>query len=176
MRVVITPMSVYNKPYSARIMSYLCIFDLVVGISLIITSTTVDKIEQLGFIAGGAFVMVAGLALGALSMQSCRTVQSVKYIMMPCCMNEAERKLLEEQAIARTPMLNVMLPVVMAQQQVNYQQQIGYQTQVQPMIIQNTPIQNAPQQFVNQQQNVAESAQRQVPSAITAPQEIMSVM
>ncbi|CAL5972554.1 Hypothetical_protein [Hexamita inflata] len=162
-RVIVTPMSVFNKPYPARIMSYLSIACLVVGIVLMIISSTAEKAKQLGFIAGGAFVIVTGLALGVVSMQSCRVVQSVKYIMMPCCMSETERKALEEQAMARTPMVG-MIPVIVTQQQVNYQQVGGYNTQVQPL-------QNA--QFVNQQQNVQTS--RQVPNAIT-PDEIMSAM
>ncbi|CAL6074576.1 Hypothetical_protein [Hexamita inflata] len=169
-RVIVTPMNVFNKPYPARIMSYLCIACLVVGIVLMIISSTAEKAKQLGFIAGGAFVIVSGLALGVVSMQSCRAVQSVKYIMMPCCMSETDRKALEEQAMARTPMVG-MIPVVVTQQQVNYKQVGGYQTQVQPMTVQ-APLQNT-SQFVNQQQNVP--ASRQVPNAIT-PDKIMSAM
>ncbi|CAL5972642.1 Hypothetical_protein [Hexamita inflata] len=169
--VIVTPLSVFNNPYPARIMSYLSIVCLVAGIVLMITSTTVDKIEQFGFIAGGAFIIVVGFALGALSMQSCRAVQSVKYIMMPCCVSETERKALGEQALARTQVFG-MMPVVVTQQQVNYQQQVGgYQAQVQPMIVQ-APMYNS--QFVNQQQNMQDS--RQIPNTIAASDEIMSVM
>ncbi|CAL5970524.1 Hypothetical_protein [Hexamita inflata] len=175
-RVIVTPISVFNKPYPARIMSYLSIACLIVGIVLMIISSTAEKAKQLGFIAGGAFVIATGLALLLLSMQSCRVVQSVKYIMMPCCMSETERKILEEQAMARTPMLNGVPNVlshqqvrVMNQYQMNQEQvQMSFQLsgQVQPNVLVQPMIQGVPQQFVNYQQTV------QQPAQITAPVQV----
>ncbi|CAL5972556.1 Hypothetical_protein [Hexamita inflata] len=91
---------------------------------------------------------------------------------MPCCMSETDRKALEEQAMARTPMLNGV-PVVLSHQQVrvmnqyqmnqeqvqmNFQHQSG-QVQVQPNVLVQPMIQGVPQQFVNYQQNAQQPAQ-----------------
>ncbi|CAL6081939.1 Hypothetical_protein [Hexamita inflata] len=196
-RQTITPISVFSKPTVPRILAYLSLGLLSAGIALVVTfATSEDQFDSFGFIAGGMICLFFGFALGMFSLQSCCLVQSFAYIMMPCCVSESERKRLEEQAKARTPMLNVMgmMPVVMNQQQMqmmNYQQQVGgfQYAQVQPTIVVQNPMQGAPQQqFANQQQNVANQQQNvmnqqnmaqpympapmQAPSAITAPVEL----
>ncbi|CAL6074630.1 Hypothetical_protein [Hexamita inflata] len=202
-RYQMTPMSIFSKPQVPRVLSFLSLCFLSAGIALVVTfATSEDQFDSFGFMVGGMFCLFIGFVMGMISLSACCAVKSLAYIMMPCCVSESERKRLEEQAKARTPMLNVMgmMPVVMNQQQMqmmNYQQQVGgfQYAQVQPTIVVQNPMQGAPQQqFANQQQNVVHQQQNvvnqqnvmnqqnmaqpympapmQAPSAITAPVEL----
>ncbi|CAL5970491.1 Hypothetical_protein [Hexamita inflata] len=196
-RYQMTPMSIFSKPQVPRVLSFLSLGLLSAGIALVVTfATSEDQFDSFGFMVGGMFCLFIGFVMGMISLSACCAVKSLAYIMMPCCVSESERKRLEEQAKARTPMLNVMgmMPVVMNQQQMqmmNYQQQVGgfQYAQVQPTIVVQNPMQGAPQQqFANQQQNVMNQQQNvmnqqnmaqpympapmQAPSAITAPVEL----
>ncbi|CAL5970546.1 Hypothetical_protein [Hexamita inflata] len=136
-----TPINVYNNPYSGRIMAYLSIFCILSGIALMITSSFIVQMHIFGYMIGGC-ILSLGSVLAGFSIQSCLSVQSVKYIMIPCCVSEAERKRLEELAKARTPMLGVMGISPVNQQQMQMmicQQQIGTYQYAQPVIVQSSP-------------------------------------
>ncbi|CAL5970499.1 Hypothetical_protein [Hexamita inflata] len=152
-RHIMTPLNIYNKPVLHRTLAYLGISLLSVGIALMVIFSTNQ--DQLGLMVGGLICLFFGTVLGMVSLVSCRVVQSVKYIMMPCCMSETDRKTLEEQAMTRTPMLNGV-PVVLSHQQVrvnqyqmNHEQvQINFQQsgQVQPNVLVQPMIQENVQQ------------------------------
>ncbi|CAL5970510.1 Hypothetical_protein [Hexamita inflata] len=171
-----TPLSIYNKPVLPRTLAYLGISLLSVGIALIVIfSTNQDQLGSPGLMVGGLICLFFGTVLGMISLVSCCIVQSFTYIMMPCCMGEAARKQLEEQATARTQSLSVMgmMPAVMNEQltqMLNGQQQIGgYQyVQVQPMMVVQNQTQGIPQELENQnqQQNIAQPF---IPAPMQAP-------
>ncbi|CAL5972490.1 Hypothetical_protein [Hexamita inflata] len=190
-RFKMTPMSIFSKPQVPRVLSFLSLCFNSAGIALIVTFLT-SEIDSFGFMVGGMFCLFIGSITFMISLSACFAVKSFAYIMMPCCVSESERKRLEEQAETRTPMLNEMdmIPVVINQKQmqmqmINYQQQVDGFQNVQPTIVVQNPIQDAPQQqqFANQQQNVVMNQQQnmaqpytpapmQAPSAITAPIEL----
>ncbi|CAL6081937.1 Hypothetical_protein [Hexamita inflata] len=166
-----SPIRMFKKPGVPRCFSYLSIIFIIVGVVLIITvaGNGSQSFENFGVIAGGAVCAFIGVAMGLYSISSCCLVQSCAYIMFPCCVGESERKALEEQAVVRTPMLNVvrMTQVTIPQNQVNQMnQQITQQQQQQAQPVQNQM--QVQQQFVNQQ-NVAKPYMPVPVSAITAP-------
>ncbi|CAL5970540.1 Hypothetical_protein [Hexamita inflata] len=180
-RMSITPTSVFNRPKVYCFMGYLGLCLLSAGIALIITFVTSDdQFSASGFMVGGMICLFLGFMFGVFSFTACRVVQSFAYIMAPCCINESEQKRLEEQAKARTPMLNFLgMPAMNQQQMQMMNQQMlnqagGYQNQalpnmqVHPMMVQ-APMQ-AQQQFVNQQQYIP--VPMQAPNLITAPAQL----
>ncbi|CAL5972560.1 Hypothetical_protein [Hexamita inflata] len=177
-RMSISPTTVFNHPKVYCFMGYLGVCLLLGGIALIITFVTSDdQFSASGFMVGGMICLFLGFMFGVFSFTACRVVQSFAYIMTPCCVNESDRKRLEEQAKARTPMLNFLGMPAMNQQQLQMMNQQmfqagGFQNQVQPntqvpMVVQ-APMQ-AQQQFVNQQYI---PVPMQAPNVITAPAQL----
>ncbi|CAL5970487.1 Hypothetical_protein [Hexamita inflata] len=166
-----SPIRMFKKPGVPRCFSYLSIIFIIVVLIITVAGNGSQSFENFGVIAGGAVCAFFGLAMGMYSISSCCLVQSCAYIMFPCCVGESERKALEEQAVVRTPMLNVvrMTPVTIPQNQLNQMnQQNGNQYQQQYQQAQQIVQNPVPQQFVNQQ-NAAQPYMPVPVSAITAP-------
>ncbi|CAL6074678.1 Hypothetical_protein [Hexamita inflata] len=180
------PLSVFNKPLIARVISFISLCFLAVGVALVVIFITREN--NFGYLAGGMACLFFGLIFMGVSISACCMVRSFTYIMMPCCISESERQRLRLLAEARTPMLNIMGVTTNAvnkqQTQVTNQQHISQysysQTQVQPKTVIQNPLQGV-QQFGYQQNNVINqlnvvqpymSAPIQAPVTINAPAEL----
>ncbi|CAL5970470.1 Hypothetical_protein [Hexamita inflata] len=180
------PLSVFNKPLIARVISFISLCFLAVGVALVVIFIT--RVNNFGYLAGGMACLFFGLIFMGVSISACCKVQSFTYIMMPCCISESERQRLQLLAEARTPMLNIMGVTTNAvdkqQTQVTNQQQIcqyscSQNTQVQPKIVVQNPLQEVQlfghQQNINQQNVNAQpymSTPKQGPVTINAPAEL----
>ncbi|CAL5972494.1 Hypothetical_protein [Hexamita inflata] len=196
-RLSITPVSVYNKPKVYGILGYLSTCLIIIGIALIFTFIfSDDQFSASGFMIGGMLSLFFGFAMGVFSCMACRMVQSFSYIMIPCCINESERKRLEELAKSKTPMLNVLgMPIMLTpqqqmqmnqqmmnqQMQINQQQVGGYQqaqiqpnVQVQPIIL---TMHGAPQRYkdaINLQQHIQQQFANQQQNNMNQQQNSMN--
>ncbi|CAL5978662.1 Hypothetical_protein [Hexamita inflata] len=152
-----SPLSIFDKPLVARVISFISVFLLPVGVALVVIFITIDN--NFGYLAGGIICLFFGLIYMSVSISACCMVRSFTYIMMPCCISESERQRLRLLAEARTPMLNNMGVTTNAvnkqQTQVTNQQQICEYSfsQNTPKIVVQNPLQGI-RQFGHLQNNV----------------------
>ncbi|CAL6074558.1 Hypothetical_protein [Hexamita inflata] len=94
---LINALNTFNKPNIFRVFAYVSICLLLVGLVQIIFYCIKNDLMYLDLITGAVFCIIGGLFLGAISVHVCVQLKSVKYILVPCCVNQSERKIIEDK-------------------------------------------------------------------------------
>ncbi|CAL5970542.1 Hypothetical_protein [Hexamita inflata] len=135
----INALNTFNKPIIFRVFAYVSICLLLAGLVQIVFYSIQNDLMYLDLITGAVFCIIGSLFLGAISVHVCVQLKSVKYILVPCCVNQSERNQIGDQIRTRIQNQNNQLQneQVIVQMPVQYS---SFQSQIQVITPAEVPV------------------------------------